>query len=192
MKFDPNIHRRRSIRLKGYDYSQAGAYFVTIVTWQRECLFGDVVEGVFNQNNFGLIANFEWKKLSKRFSGLYLDHFVIMPNHMHGIIMIEMEDLKLVTHKSATQKIINKTSNHPFSSPKSLVDAKQQTLGSIVGAYKSTVARYINGLRKTPGAMVWQRNYYERIIRNEKEFNNIQGYIEDNPARWEEDELFSI
>jgi len=155
MKYDPNIHHRRSIRLKDYDYSQSGAYFITLVTYNRALLFGEIVDGVMKVNDAGFVAQTECKKLSVRFSGIIIENFVVMPDHMHAIIILEP------------------------------VDGKTHTLGTIVGSYKSTVARLINGLRHTPGAPVWLRNYYEHIICNENEFTNIWNYIEDNPSRWE-------
>src|SRR3972149_9100932 len=87
MKFDPQIHHRRSIRLKGYDYSQAGAYYVTIVAWHRECLFGDVVDGEMNLNRYGEIVKWEWVNLSQSFKFIELGAFVVMPNHFHGILL---------------------------------------------------------------------------------------------------------
>ncbi|PKN86592.1 MAG: transposase [Chloroflexi bacterium HGW-Chloroflexi-8] len=176
MKYDPNIHHRRSIRLKDYDYSQSGAYFVTIVTYNRSHLFGEIVNGMMKVNDTGFVAQIEWKKLSFRFSGISIDNFVVMPDHMHAIIVLV----------GAKPEKTHSSDSPSFASPVQ-VDEKPHPLGTIISSYKSTVARLINGLRHTPGAPVWLRNYYEHIIRSEKEFENIRSYIEDNPRRWGED-----
>jgi REP element-mobilizing transposase RayT len=126
------------------------------VTWQRNCLFGEIIDGIMRANDAGLLAQNEWKRLSIRFPGMYTDDFVVMPDHIHGIIALES------------------------------VIEKSRRLGTIIGAYKSTVTRLINGLHHTPGAPVWQRNYFEHIISNEKDFNKIQTYIEENPSKWGE------
>jgi hypothetical protein len=88
MKFNPKIHHRRSIRLKGYDYSQAGAYFVTIVAWRRECLFGDIVNGEMDLNEFGEIVSQKWQWLETQYEYIELGAWVVMPNHLHGILII--------------------------------------------------------------------------------------------------------
>ena len=128
-------------------------------------------------NDTGLLAQNEWKRLSIRFPGMYTDDFVVMPDHIHGIIVFV----------GAMQEVSRSSNNFPVASP-SQIDEKSRRLGTIIGAYKSTVARLINGLRHTPGAPVWQQNYYEHIIRDEIEFINIQNYIEENPSRWGEDQ----
>lgn len=204
MKYDPNIHHRRSIRLKGYDYSQPGAYFITIVTWQHEDLFGEIIDNEMKVNNAGFVAQTELKKLPTMFPELSIDNFVIMPNHAHAIFVLSnptdnVKAKKDSRDQSSTNPFVrarpeepSQIENLPFASPLQpfLADVQSHTLGSIVGAYKSTVARIINGLRRTPESPVWQRNYYEHIIRNETDFNHVWDYIDDNPRSWAEDQLF--
>jgi len=158
--YDPAKHHRRSIRLKEYDYEQPGAYFVTIVTHQRELLFDDSV--------LRRIAQTMWSRIQSHFAQVTLDEWIVMPNHIHGILVIEdrPEEGKRVTAAGAP-------------SPGSL--------GIIVGNFKSVTARRINRVRKTPDTLVWQRNYYERVIRNERELAAIRKYIAQNPQNWELD-----
>ena len=170
-KFKPLIQSRRSIRIKGYDYSLAGAYFVTIATYQRVCLFGKVVNGVILLNPYGSIAFEQWTRLGKRFRLSNFSTFVIMPNHIHGIINIDMgageESLK----------------SHDQISPlrPSLPNVASGSLGAIVRAYKASVTYRINVMRGFTYPPVWQRNYYDHIICNEKDYENIWNYIETNP-----------
>ncbi len=189
-KFDPQKHHRRSIRLKGYDYSQAGAYYITIVTQGREHLFGEAINGEMNLSRYGLIVQFAWFDLPKHYPHVELDAFCIMPNHAHGIIVL-YEDGRGGSfsgkHILQTQALISQTIsdiNHetrPYG-------PKRHPLSEIVRAFKSFSAKRINVLRKTPGIPVWQRNYYEHIIRNEQDYQAIRNYISNNPANWENDD----
>ncbi len=183
MSHDPKRHHRRSIRLKGYDYTQPGAYFVTICTHNREPLFGRVVDGEMVLNAFGEIVWACWGEIPDHFPHVELDAFVVMPNHVHGIIWI-------VDHPGATHaqnvgathaQNVGATHALPLQGPRGPVSG---SLGAIVGSFKSAVTRRINELRGTPGARVWQRNYYEHIIRNERALNAIRRYIVENPLRW--------
>ena len=167
MKFDPQKHHRRSIRLKGYDYSQAGAYFVTIVAYQRECLFGEVVDGEMVLNERGLIVVECWKAIPDHFQNVDLGAFVVMPNHVHGIIFIN--DVVGARHASPL--------------PENVI--KRGSLGVIVGSFKSAVAKRIG--RELNETGIWQRNYFERIIRDEREMERIHRYIESNPFQWADD-----
>jgi len=171
MKNNP-IKPHRSIRLKGYDYTQPGAYFVTIVTRNRACLFGDVVEGEVRLSHFGEIARRNWQAMGEHFPYTESAVFVIMPNHVHGIIFIAVEARHAVPLQSSLESF-----GKPISG----------SIPTIVRSFKSVVSRDINELRQTPGASVWQRNYFEHIIRNEESLNRIRQYILDNPARWEFD-----
>jgi REP element-mobilizing transposase RayT len=170
---------RRSIRLQDYDYSQPGAYFVTICTLDGECLFGDVRGGKMALNELGEVAQRCWHEIPDHFPNVEQDEFIVMPNHIHGLIMIVW-----ATHASPIQPIHNAVRQprriHPG-------EVKSGSLGAIIGSYKSAVTRQINRMRNTPGAKLWQRNYYEHIIRNENELNRIRAYIEQNPAKWEFD-----
>jgi putative transposase len=183
---DHHSHHRRSIRLKGYDYSQPGVYFVTLVTWGRECLFGEIQSGEMRLSSFGRLAEIEWRRLAIRYERIIEDEFIVMPNHIHGIIWIVEKDED--ENVGARQNHIEMTGNVPLASPlPGLRPPLAASLGAIVGAYKSTTARLINGMRRSPGTPVWQRNYHEHIIRNEREWGAIRAYISNNPLNWEQD-----
>ena len=156
--FDTKMHHRRSIRLPGYDYSHAGAYYVTIVAHERECLFGTVSDGKMNLNLYGQIVQSVWSELPKHYRNIELDAFCVMPNHVHAIINLIEDDL-----------------------------SKPQPLSEIVRAFKSFSARRINVLRKKTGIPVWQRNYYEHIVRNNEDYLAICDYIQNNPTNWQMD-----
>ena len=172
--YNPDIHHRRSTRLKGYDYSQAGAYFITIVTQGRVCLFGDVIDGEMLLNDAGEMAREVWDGMPDRFPSVEMDEFVVMPNHVHGVIFI---------HQPHTPTV-----------GASLVGAQNvgPALGDMVGAYKSlTTVAYGKGVREMDWPpfhkRLWQRDYYERIIRNESEIALAREYIANNPMKWELD-----
>lgn len=173
---------RHSIRLKGYDYTQEGAYFATICTWQREILFGDIIRGEMHPNSYGRIAQACLEGLPRHFPSLSLDAFVVMPNHVHVIFMLDRGEA------SAGAAIVEGDDSHTDASPLQWPNGTiSGSLGAIVQNFKSVSARKINQARLTPGEPVWQRNYYERIIRNEDERQRIQAYILNNPGCWGED-----
>lgn len=173
---------RRSIRLRDYDYSSPGEYFITICTQNRECLFGEVVDGEMVLNEFGKIAHDEWLQTEKLRNNVELDVFVIMPNHMHAIFGIT------AAIKKFRQPTVGAYRHTPLHETDSKFKSPSKTVGAIVRGYKSTVTKQINQFRKTPGQRVWQRNYYEHIIRNKKSLNRIRKYILNNPALWVDDE----
>ena len=162
---DPEKHRRRSLRLRDYDYSQAGAYFVTICTHNRTCLFGDIVDGEMRLNEDGRLAQSVWEALPKHYSHVELDAVVVMPNHVHGIIVLTATPVGAGFKPASTR----------------------HGLPEIVRAFKTFSGRRINQSRSTPGTPVWQRNYYEHVIRNDAALNRLRQYIAENPARWAED-----
>ena len=176
---------RRSIRLAGYDYTLAGAYFVTICTWNKEILFGDVRGDEMRLNEFGRVVWDEWERTEVVRSKVSLDAFVVMPNHVHGIVVIR----DVGGGKTPTQHT-SVGAQRAATLPANLPNVKPGSLGAIVRAFKSAVTRRINIMRHTPGAPVWQRNYYDRIIRDEVELNNIRLYIESNPGNWKQDEQY--
>ena len=173
----PKNHRR-SIRLKGYDYTQPGAYFVTICTHGREILFGHVVDGEMALNEYGEIVREEWFRSTEIRAEveLFHDEFVIMPNHIHGIVWIVETDNPSVVGAHGHVGAHGRAPLLPQRPPRSL--------GSFIAGFKSIVTKRINTLRNTPGAPVWQRNYYEHIIRNDRALNAIRRYIAANPACW--------
>ena len=174
MKYYPGKHHRRSIRLKGYDYSQPGAYFVTICIWNRGCVFGEIENAEMNLNEYGFIFQDCWNNLVYHYSHIQLDTYVIMPNHVHGIIIITDTGVEAGSCVRAGLK----------PSPTD----KLHRLPEIVRALKTFSSRKINIARSTCGVPVWQRNYYEHIVRNEKELNSIREYIINNPLQWDLDE----
>ncbi len=166
MIFNPETHHRRSVRLKEYDYSQPGAYFVTICSWLRGFIFGEIINGKMELNEYGMVLEREWLHINNGRRNIDLDQFVVMPNHMHGILKINHKDLLQYAP-------VDNASRLP-----------SQTIGSMIRRYKSFTTRQINIIRNTPGMPVWQRNYFEHIIGNEIEMHNIRGYIRNNPVRW--------
>ena len=203
------VHHRRSIRLAGYDYSQSGAYFITIVTQDRVSLFGSIVDGKMQLNEWGQIVWQCWVEIPAHFSNAVLDEFVVMPNHVHGIIVlvnpsgatnVGMTNMG-TTNMGATNVgmtnvgmtnmgTTNMGATHvgaTHASPLPARGPQRQSVSSIVGSFKSAVTKRINQQRGTPGASVWQRNYYEHIVRNEEEWRRIAAYIQNNPSRWKKD-----
>lgn len=172
MTYDPGRHHRRSIRLKGYDYSQAGAYFITICTQDRVCLFGEIVDGEMRLNDMGRMVEFTWFDLPNHVDGLVLDAFVVMPNHVHGILVIVGAGSTEPAPTGSAPTVPNTGGE------------KRHGLPEIVRQFKTFSSRRINEYRHTPGMPVWQRNYYEHIIRNEESLNRIRQYIADNPLQW--------
>jgi len=185
MTYDPRKHHRCSIRLKGYDYTQAGAYFVTIVTHDRECLFGEVVDGQMRLNPFGEIVREEWFRTAvvRPYVMLAPDEFVVMPNHIHGIIWITggRGDPVGRPYDPVGRPHDNDRDDQRSHGPAA------GSVGAIIGQIKSIAAKRINALRGTPAAPVWGRNYYEHIIRYETSLNRIRRYIAANPSQWAED-----
>ncbi len=164
MKYVPEKYHRRSIRMKGYDYSQTGVYFITICLQHKACLFGNIVDGSMVLNNAGLMVEQWYHELENKFSDIRCDKYVIMPNHFHCIV-------------------INNDGGEHTGSP----------LRAVVQWFKTmTTNEYIRGVKhngwKRFDGKLWQRNYYEHIVRNEKELNRIRQYIMDNPAKWESDQ----
>lgn len=172
MKFDSQKHHRRSIRLKEYDYSQPGGYFVTIVTYQRDVLFGEIVNEEMVLNDFGKIADECWRAIPEHFPNVELGAYVVMPNHVHGIIIIA---------ESVGARHVSPLQNQ--STPRGF---KRGSIGAIVASFKSAVTRIIGHEHNATG--IWQRNYYEHIIRNHEDWDRIHRYIDSNPSLWAEDE----
>jgi REP element-mobilizing transposase RayT len=185
MKYNPDKHCRRSIRLKGYDYSQAGIYFVTICTKNKKCLFGEIKNDKMILNQLGYIVQNEWIKTSEIRNNVTLDSFVIMPNHLHGIIIINNDVRRGVLQYAPTANA--HAAGISQYAPTATFRSPSQTIGAIVRGFKSVATKRINEIRKTPGLPLWQRNYYEHIIRNENDLGKIQQYILINSAKWEFD-----
>ena len=195
MKYDPAKHHRRSIRLKEYDYTKAGAYFLTIVTQDRVCLFGEVVDGEMRLNDVGDMVHQEWTNLPNRFPNIDLDAFIVMPNHIHGIIAITDATPIVGAGLVPAQLVPAQHDDAAITSGATTSRATTRvapTVGNIVGAFKSiSTVRYTHGVKHYGWlpfrGRLWQRNYYEHIIRNEGSLNRIREYIINNQSRWEMD-----
>jgi REP element-mobilizing transposase RayT len=157
---------RKKLRLPDFDYSMPGAYFVTICTQNKQCLFGAIKNGKMKLNPNGEIVQSSWIDLPNHYAGINNDVFAVMPNHVHGIIIIHDENRRSGSKPDPTKK-------HPIS--------------EIVRAFKTYSSRNINVLRNTPSSVVWQRGYYEHVIRDEEDFQEIGGYITYNPTKWDND-----
>jgi REP element-mobilizing transposase RayT len=214
MPYDPQRHHRRSIRLDGHDYTSPGAYFVTICTHGRMPLFGEVVDGEMRFTSYGRVADTNWARLPRHFPHVALGAWVVMPNHVHGIIVIVDEqdagngtrgrgeafpawhsetegegNSASLTLTSGASRNASPLQEPPVAAPGLPHGTPSGSIGAVVGNYKSITARRINHMRGAPGARVWQRNYWEHIIRDETAHQNIRAYILNNPARWNEDRL---
>lgn len=174
MAYDPKKHHRRSIRLPGYDYTQPGAYYITVCTYKRQCWFGDVVDGKICYNQLGYIAYSFWSALPRRFSHIELDAFIVMPNHLHGILIIT-EGTKHLQQKDTPKK-------EQFGKP------VVGSIPTVIRSFKSAVSKRINLMRRTKEPPVWQSNYYESIIRIETGLYRVRQYIINNPLQWEMDD----
>ena len=173
-KMDPHSqkHCRRSIRLKDYDYSQEGAYFITVCSRNKETLFGGVTEGKMQLNGYGKVVNDFWGNIPLHFPSVDTDVFVVMPNHVHGIILIN----------NVCRGVVTSPAMGEVTSP-----LRKISLGQLVAFYKYQTTKLINQIRDTPGVTVWQRNYYDHVIRNDEDLNEIREYILTNPLKWDLD-----
>jgi putative transposase len=190
-KFDPQKHHRRSIRLTNYDYSQPGAYYITIVTWHRECLFGEVVDGIMRLNKAGQIVQWEWQELPKQFGYIQLGAYIVMPNHFHGILIFH-------EHVGATRQDLTVGRSGKAASPPLTSECiegsplprgpKPTSLGAFIAQFKSRVTKRLWKMPSLKDTPVWQRNYYEHIIRNEHDLQNKTDYINANPLLWAQDD----
>jgi REP element-mobilizing transposase RayT len=173
--------RRRSIRLKDYDYAQVGAYFVTIVVQDRKCLFGEIIGGVLQLNAAGLMVQAVWEDLSNHYAGIDPDAFVVMPNHIHGIVVLVGTEAHAIPTSEGQPQGVAPTRT-----------GAKMSLSDVVHRFKTlTTKRYIEGVKRFSWASfatrLWQRNYFEHVIRNDESLQRIRQYIHENPARWEFD-----
>ena len=178
MSYNPQIHHRNSFRLQGYDYTQPGAYFITSVINHRECILGFIENGETRLSHLGLVVRQAWLDLPQHYPNAVLDEFCVMPNHIHGIILLTDENYG---SKPAVPSI---TKPNPLEAHS---HAQRHGIPEIVRGFKTYSARRINQIRRTASVPVWQRNYYEHVIRNELDLDRIRQYIFDNPMKWELD-----
>jgi REP element-mobilizing transposase RayT len=188
MSYNPNIHHRRSIRLKEYDYSQEGLYFITICCQDKICRFGKIENGGMILNDLGEIAQQCWLEIPQHFPHAMLHEYVIMPNHIHGIIELAQVGAKNFSPPSISSPSISSEScdndNLRAKNFSPLPHGTSRTIGSIIRGFKI-------GITKQLGFSIWQRNYYEHIIRNEQSHQNISNYIVHNPEKWQDDKFYS-
>ncbi len=178
MKYDPDIHNRHSIRLEGYDYAQSGSYFVTICTQNHKCLFGTINNEQMILNIGGYMIKSWWYEIQNKFSNIELREFVIMPNHLHGIITINE------TVGADLCVCPNKSGEHVGSPLHRMIQwFKTMTTNQYIRLVKQNILPPFD-------KRLWQRNYYEHIIRNEPSYLEIARYIVENPLNWETDEYY--
>ncbi|MBD2018205.1 hypothetical protein H6F96_30120 [Microcoleus sp. FACHB-53] len=207
MNYNPEKHHRRSIRLKGYDYTREGAYYFTICCHQRRCLLGEIQAGVMHLNIVGATVKDVWENLPRHFPLIELDAFVVMPNHVHGIIVITDSPGNSNSNRNNNsnpncrgEAFVPKCNNTPQQSSSTNASSfpgyndtspprgtQSGSIGAILQNFKSVATRRVNRITRNSGTL-WQRNYHEEIIRNEKAYENIRRYIVENPLSWDEDE----
>jgi putative transposase len=199
MTYDPKQHHRRSIRWFGYDYAEAGAYFVTLCVEGHLCLFGEIVGDAMRMNEAGCMVQTTWDELPGHYPGVETDAFVVMPNHIHGIIRLCERPVGAGPRACPASEVSVRTGRkgQPRGAAPTRIDGRGATgalsLGDVVQRFKMlTTKRYANGVRQQGWPVfrgrLWQRNYYEHVIRGEESLNRIRRYIADNPASWAFDE----
>jgi len=186
------LKNRRSIRLREYDYSRAGVYFITVCAQDRECLFGEIADGRMVLNDAGRIVADEWGRIAGIRTEIEWDQWIVMPNHFHGILTIP--DSVRAIHESPRQMTAPQCRKltipdfvraiHESPRQMTVTERRNMTLPKLIGRFKMLSSKRINEMRNTPGVELWQRNYYEHIIRNDDELNRIREYIVENPAKW--------
>jgi len=202
MRYDPNRHNRRSIRLKGYDYSRPGYYYVTICTQDRKKLFGEIDDAIMRLNDAGQMIDQEWNQIPKRYGYVIIDKYVIMPDHFHGIVQIisdengrnsSSENVNAGTSLVDVANDANDINIHPCETNESATNRTGTrpvpTLFEIIGAFKSiTTVQYINGVKQNNWPRfrkrLWQLKYHDRVVRDDCELGRIRKYIIDNPLNW--------
>ena len=201
-------HHRRSLRLAAYNYAAPGAYFITLCSWNRACLFGEIVGGEMRVNEFGRVTSACWDAIPRHFDAVTVDAFVVIPNHVHGVVFIGGQDhiianaqqfgrpaagslstivrsLKLPAASCRESSKCTEAKRHDFHFAR-LPRSKLRGMRSQC-TFKSAVTKRVNELRNTPALPIWQRNYYEHVIRNDDELTRIREYIANNPLAWELD-----
>lgn len=197
MPYDPQKHHRRSIRLKGYDYAQAGLYFITICCQNRACLFGAVSDGKMHLNDAGQMVETWYHELENKYPNIQCHEMVVMPNHFHCIL--EITDVPTIQDAHVGAPLVgaqNVDEQNAAGQNTGQPQGHARTVGDIIGEFKSiTTVDYIHGVKNSGwvpfNCKLWQRNYYEHIIRNEKSFCTIAEYIVNNPARWTDDKFYT-
>lgn len=186
---DTGRHDRRSIRWQEHDYAAGGIYFVTVCTEGHVCLFGDVRDGQMRPNECGLIVEHEWMQSGVIRPEIAIDVFAVMPNHLHGLVAIN--PTVGAYGGTPTSDVTDGDQRREFTTTKRAYRCTPlrppRSLGSMIAGFKQVTTMRINELRGTPGAKVWQRGFYDRVVRNDDEFDRIAWYIVTNPERWMDD-----
>ena len=199
MNYNSKVHHRKSIRLKGYDYSQAGLYFITICVQDRKCLFGKIVDGEMILNDAGKIADECWLEIPNHFPNVILHEHIVMPNHVHGIVELKQNDVANVRVKifqpipPQTELPVGAENFLPLQPPNEPPRNEFQkmiprSIGSVVKGFKIGVTKWFRN--NTDIEKLWQRNYHEHIIRDEQSYQRISDYIINNPKNWKEDKFY--
>ena len=199
--YDPAQHHRRSVRLQGYNYAQPGTYFVTICTQNHAYLFGDVADDEMVLSGAGQMVRGVWDELPLYYPGIETDVFIVMPNHIHGIVIIQPSNVVPSSPVGAGPRACPplrtpREQPPPTGQPQGVAPTTSMSLPDVVHRFKTlTTKRYTDGVKHNgwqpfPGRL-WQRNYWEHIVRNERELHHIREYIVNNPAKWESDRLYS-
>ena len=182
MVYNPQIHHRHSIRLPEYNYRQPGYYFVTMSTQNRECLFGEIKEEKIILSEIGKIVYDFWPKVREHFNNVELDEFIVMPNHFHGIVVIK----EILNYRGEdNSRRGNLYCRGGVTPPRRLLSSPR--LGQIIAYFKYQTTKHINKLLRMPAKKIWQRNYYEHVIRNDQSLYNIRNYIVNNQLKWNKD-----
>ncbi len=186
MPYNSQVHHRRSTRLRDWDYALPWWYYVTICTHERQCIFGTVVNDEMQLNDIGKIVHEEWTNTPTIRPEIELDEFVVMPNHVHGIVIIgeSVGATGSVARKGKQGSSIIRATQR-VAPTKTLVSG---SLGAVIGQFKSKAAKRINVIRETQGVSVWQRSFHDHIIRNDADLHRIRTYIANNPVQWAIDE----
>jgi REP element-mobilizing transposase RayT len=175
MDDSPDLPNLRSVRLRAFDYSQLGSYFITIQTHRSKHILGKIILGQMKLNRIGQAISECWMGIPNHFPGIELEEYVVMPNHLHGIVMIRARARHAVPLQTRTEHA------EAFSQP------RPASIPTMVRSFKSAATQYVRKALGQPKMQIWQRNYFERIIRSPREFQKIRKYITLNPARWEFD-----
>ena len=193
MNSKSNFPRRRAMRLRDYDYSQSGAYFVTICAQHRKCLFGTITDGKMRLNEIGQIVLECWNHISQHFPSVELGESVIMPNHFHGIISWGLSETRYprpIVEARSPRSSENEQSSYPSKNTSTRRgEVPSPALSKIVAYFKYKSTKHINQHHNTPGTRIWQRNYYDHVIRDDTDLQRLRQYVQDNPMKWALDQL---
>ena len=180
-----NRPTRKLTRLQGYDYSQAGGYFITICAHDRTSIFGRIVDGKMELNSLGEIVRKEWVNSGEIRKEVVIDEFIVMPNHFHGIVFLFPEDENTGDHRDRFKDVDDRRS------PRHPVGPAKKSLGALIAGFKAACTRRAREMTGKPDFEIWQRSYYDHVIRNERDLAALREYIDNNPLKWELDRYYA-